>query len=367
MFVRYPLIFGSALIKAFAIILIGASKVDGEFRYSPVTLNIMAEVLKLLTCLVVIIGQAVRARKAGSGRITSACSALKELSFWDSIAYGVPGLLYMLDNNLAFVVLYYISPVVYATCWNFKIVTTAIMFRICLKRQLSKRQWLAICLLLLGVVVIQADHIMHKDYRKHVHEDVHEVVKSRDPIEYTIGMLLLLVAIIISSSAGVYSEYMLKKRPMKDFYYQGLYLYAWGVVFNLLGLAFKPSQVQNGFFGGYNWWCVAWIGNQAVFGFTIALIFKILDNIAAVYSNSLSMIITLIASIIFGFVPSWGFGVGFAIVMISMAIYHTSVDSNKGAVSDADKATYLQVATVDEGVELDVVSKTSVDNIIINI
>ncbi len=67
----------------------------------------------------------------------------------------VPSVIYWLHNNVQFLTLKYVDPSTYQILGNLKIVTTGILFRICLRRQLSLLQWIALCLLAIGATTSQ--------------------------------------------------------------------------------------------------------------------------------------------------------------------------------------------------------------------
>jgi hypothetical protein len=68
---------------------------------------------------------------------------------WDGISvkevllFAVPGLLYMLDNNIVFVILTKIDVTTLSVVWNVKIIITAVLFRLVMKRRLTTLKWLS--------------------------------------------------------------------------------------------------------------------------------------------------------------------------------------------------------------------------------
>lgn len=152
--------------------------------------------------------------------------------------------------------------------------------------------------------------------------------------KYAIGVVILFVGVWISSTAGVYSEWVLKRKPTNFFYMQGLYLYVWGVIFNTAALFItEPSRVlHEGLFANYNWYCLAIILTASVFGLSVAVILKFLDNIAGVYVHSLAMVFTMLASAIwFDFKPSVAFVIGLILIILSLYLYHKEPDPSDPA------------------------------------
>ncbi len=67
----------------------------------------------------------------------------------------VPSVIYWLHNNVQFVTLRYVDPATYQIMGNLKIVTTGLLLWLCLRRQLSALQWMALALLMIGATVSQ--------------------------------------------------------------------------------------------------------------------------------------------------------------------------------------------------------------------
>ena len=72
-----------------------------------------------------------------------------------SLLYLVPSIIYWLHNNVQFVTLRYVDPATYQIMGNLKIVTTGLLLWLCLRRQLSALQWMALALLMIGATVSQ--------------------------------------------------------------------------------------------------------------------------------------------------------------------------------------------------------------------
>ena len=73
----------------------------------------------------------------------------------------VPSVIYWLHNNVQFVTLRYVDPATYQIMGNLKIVTTGLLLWLCLRRQLSPLQWMALALLMIGATVSQVSAMLN--------------------------------------------------------------------------------------------------------------------------------------------------------------------------------------------------------------
>lgn len=289
---------------------INASKEHGQVPYISVTVTFLIEVLKLALC--------------GLALVVTGERVPTDLSLRESLYYAVPSFLYMLDNNLTYVILRFVDPATLSVLWNLKILTTAVLFRVVLKRQLSEIRKIAIALLLLGVVTSQSDHLKMTDATP---TDAADTTES--PADALVGLVLVLVAVTISSCASVFTEWAFKRKGACSFLWQNTQLYAYGVLFNGVGLVFEASAIStSGFFAGYNRWTVAVIAVNCIGGLTMGVILKYLDNMACIYAHAIAMMLTMFFSMLFfHFKPSLEFACGLSVLLISMYLYHHKIDT----------------------------------------
>uniref|UniRef100_K3WVY2 Sugar phosphate transporter domain-containing protein n=1 Tax=Globisporangium ultimum (strain ATCC 200006 / CBS 805.95 / DAOM BR144) TaxID=431595 RepID=K3WVY2_GLOUD len=308
---------------------INASKDHGKIPYISVTVTFLIEVLKLVLCMVAI--------------LATNDAAPQHFSFKESLFYAVPSLLYMIDNNLTYVILRFVDPATLSVLWNLKILTTAVLFRFVLKRKLSEIRKIAIVLLLLGVVTSQSDHVKsEKTAANKTPTPMHKADEVDSPEGFMFGIILVLIAVTISSCASVFTEWTFKRKGSCSFLWQNVQLYVYGILFNGFGLLFERSEISaNGFFYGYNEWTVAVIVVNCVGGICMGFILKYLDNIACVYSHAIAMMLTMLFSMLFfDFSPSLEFGCGLSVLLISMYLYHHKVDTSSDDSDDSDSSCH---------------------------
>mmetsp|Transcript_60788 Transcript_60788/g.192875 ORF Transcript_60788/g.192875 Transcript_60788/m.192875 type:complete len:355 (+) Transcript_60788:146-1210(+) len=131
------------VVESLGQICVAASKVGGVMQYSHVSAVLLTEMTKLLVSVI------------GTTRAKlSEASASVRFEWKDNVKYAVPGMLYMIVNNAAFVIMQYIDPGTYGIMWNIKILYTALLLRVIMKKVLAWHQWAAIGVLILGLVVV---------------------------------------------------------------------------------------------------------------------------------------------------------------------------------------------------------------------
>ena len=78
-----------------------------------------------------------------------------EFDLLEVLKSGVPSILYVIVNNLAFVAISNLDAAAYQLTYQGKIFTTAVLSVLILKRKLSVRKWLALGVLGCGIAMVQ--------------------------------------------------------------------------------------------------------------------------------------------------------------------------------------------------------------------
>lgn len=117
---------------------------NGVITFSSTTMNFILEVVKLTFSLCALIYSA-------QMKINIYPNTSQLISwFRQSLPYSIPGILYFITNNLAVHIQLQMDPASYQILANFKILTTAILYRLIMKHKLTRQQWFALSLLFFG-------------------------------------------------------------------------------------------------------------------------------------------------------------------------------------------------------------------------
>ncbi|CAM4758531.1 unnamed protein product [Rotaria magnacalcarata] len=125
-------------------ILVHLCEKDGAVAFSSTTMNFVLEFTKLIFSFSALF-------YFSSVHVDVSLSRIQIRSWLkQSLPYSIPGILYFINNNLAVHMQVQMDPASYQILSNFKILTTAILYRIIIKQKLTRRKWFALSLLFFG-------------------------------------------------------------------------------------------------------------------------------------------------------------------------------------------------------------------------
>ncbi|XP_062247003.1 UDP-galactose translocator [Platichthys flesus] len=277
-------------------------------RFFTTSAVVMAELLKVLTCLLIILLQK---RLNVKETVLFLLDAIV-FQYKDTLKLSVPSLIYTLQNNLQYVAISNLPAASFQVTYQLKILTTALFSVMMLRKSLSKVQWVSLLLLFAGVAIVQ---VQQQEGNKEASDSSNQ--------NYMVGLIAVVISCLSSGFAGVYFEKILKGTSA-SVWVRNVQLGIFGMALGMLGLWWNdgPAVAERGFMFGYTdmVWCV--IFNQAFGGLLVAVVVKYADNILKGFATSFSIIVSTVMSIyLFSFHVDMLFTVGAGLVIGAVYMY----------------------------------------------
>lgn len=340
-----------------------SANAENKYDFLPASVNLLAEALKLVFCAVMSLRVIVR-----EGRSCRELAFSSSASFLTSLKWAVPAFLYFLDNLIIFYVMTYLQPAMAVLFSNFVILTTAVLFRIVLKRRLSWVQWAALVVLFLAIVSLttgsgasqkamsvpglHSNPLTVPSNSCTLYEQLVEQMRNSSSSEswtsslpghewrerllgrlrsLGVGHILLLLQCFISAMANIYNEKILKEGDQltESIFIQNSKLYVFGVVFNSLTLGLSSEArgltMHCGILHGHNVYSLGLVLVTAALGLSVAFILKFRDNMFHVLTGQITtVLVTALSFFLFDFRPSLDFFLQAPVVLLAIFIYHAS-------------------------------------------
>ncbi|XVF07028.1 hypothetical protein REPUB_Repub06bG0102100 [Reevesia pubescens] len=275
-FLNVLLVGGDCILVGFQPILVYMSKVDGGFKFSPISVNFLTEVAKVIFAIIMLLFQA-RHKKVGEKSLLSISTLVQAAR--NNVLLAVPALLYAINNYLKFIMQLYFNPATVKMLSNLKVLVIAILLKMIMKRQFS------------------------------------------------------IIQVTIPSMASVFNEYALKSQFETSIYHQNLFLYGYGAMFNflaILGTAMIKGPSSLDILQGHSKATMLLICNNAAQGILSSFFFKYADTILKKYSSTIATIFTGVASaVLFGHTLTINFVLGISVVIISMHQFFSALSKVK--------------------------------------
>ena len=270
-------------------------------EYNISTTVVMAEVFKMVMCLVITYAQC-------NFSVSTFCSDIHTTLVEDReqvLRLAVPSFLYTFQNNLLFVALENLEATLFQVTYQLKLLITAVFTVVLLGRALSKKKWAALVLLFFGVVLTQ--------------------LKTRgsgvEGNKWFVGLCACVVCGTSSGFASVYFEKMLKQKSKATVWARNIQLGVTSLPFSLAAVVLTQGTEVH-FFKGYtrSVWLLVMI--QAGGGLLVAIVIKHADNILKGFATALAILLSgLLSAAFLDFTPSLHFLVGAGIVIAATFMY----------------------------------------------
>ena len=274
----------------------------GETEYMTQTAVIMQEVMKGLTCILLLL--------KGEGTLSSAWAKPGE-----ALKTSVPALLYLVQNNLQYVAVGYLDAATYTVSYQSKIIWSGMLSVLLLGRRLGPHKWLGITLLAGGVAAVQIAGSKQA-----------AASGEEDTAGKAVGLVAIILAAMVSALAGVYFEKILKGAKV-GLWTRNLQLAFYSVLVGYGKLASSPQGEalragRTSFFSGYTrmtWCCVAM---NAFGGLLVGTVIKYTDAVMKDVALGSSIVCSSLAStVLFDFELNAAFAAGIAAVIYSVFLY----------------------------------------------
>lgn len=278
-------------------------------RFYTTSAVVMAEVLKVSTCLLIILLQ----HRCNVQQVFFYLLHNVVVQYKDTVKLAVPSLIYTLQNNLQYVAISNLPAATFQVTYQLKILTTALFSVLMLRKSLSRIQWLSLLLLFAGVAVVQVQQEGNKEAS----------LSDGAAQSYTAGLVAVVISCLSSGFAGVYFEKILKGSSA-SVWLRNVQLGVFGMALGTLGLWWRDGAAvaERGFLFGYTPMVWAVICNQAFGGLLVAVVVKYADNILKGFATSLSIVVSTVTSVyLFGFHVDLVFAGGAGLVMGAVYMY----------------------------------------------
>nr|CDS29768.1 UDP N acetylglucosamine transporter [Hymenolepis microstoma] len=271
-----------------------------------------SEVMKVTFCFcAVFIQNAQSLRDTREELEVELFSAPKEL-----LKLGIPAGLYTIQNNLLYVALSNLDAATYQITYQLKILTTAMFMVLMLHKKITSIQWLSLVILIMGVAFVQLAPSANASTNTAA-----QTMKEQHP---WLGLTAVILASLSSGFAGVFFE-KLMKYTKPSIWIRNIQLGFWGAILAFIGVFITDGKtvMRDGFFRGYNFLVIVVIILQSVGGLLVAVVIKYADNILKVFSTSISIILSCLASyyLLNDFEPNRYFAIGTLAVLGATVLY----------------------------------------------
>lgn len=382
-----------------------SANAENKYDFHPASVNLLAEALKLLFCLIMSIRVIVR-----EGRSCRDLGSSSTTSLLNSFKWAIPAFLYFLDNIIIFYVMTYLQPAMAVLFSNFVILTTAVLFRLVLKRRLSWVQWASLVILFLAIVSlttgsggnqhpmavpgVHANPLSTPSNSCLLYTQLLEQMRNSSASEswasvlpaqewrkkvveklrsFGVGHILLILQCFISAMANIYNEKILKEGDQltESIFIQNSKLYVFGLVFNGLTLGLgseaRGLTIHCGLLYGHNAFSLGLVLVTAALGLSVAFILKFRDNMFHVLTGQITtVLVTALSLFLFDFQPSLDFFLQAPMVLLAIFIYNASRPKDPEYTLQQEKLRVINGEVFErsrgDGEELELLTKPNTDS-----
>lgn len=240
----------------------------------------------------------------------------------EGFSYLLPAFLFSVSYNLQYYVLIFLDGSTFQSLFNTRIIITAVLLNIMLKKRITNIQYAVIISLSCSIALARWN----------------EDSSFNISLQIFWGFLIVIVAVLSHSFATVYLEIKIKTNFNTSIHYQNLCISGFGVLFNLIfyifrEIFFKGTKYRWQLFHDFNTFTILSLFCMMIVGISVNGILKYLDNISLIFSNSMSVIVVTIFSFFFlGGSLSVNFFLSTLCILMSVFIY--AIEEKKQKIED---------------------------------
>lgn len=271
--------------------------------------------------------------------------------YWTA-AFALPALSYNVHNNLWYVAVANLDPVTIAVTTQLKIVFAAGFSRLLLGHRLIARRVAAICLLVLGLSLLQGHAPGGWRGRAAGAAGARSRAAAGEPDELR-GLLAMVGVCALSGFAGALTERLLKDESRRtSLWVRNVQMAAFSTPMAAATalLADGRAIAARGPWAGFNGWLAATIALGALGGIAVSFVFRFADNILKSFAVGCSIALNCLLSwAAFGIVFPPGAGVGILLVALASAAYSLPERADAAAAAKPAEREQLLAAEVELG------------------
>lgn len=273
----------------------------------------------------------------------------------------IPSLLYLIQNSVLYIAISNLTAPMFQVTYQCKLLTTAIVSVVMLQRRYSMKQWTCLTFLGMGVAIVVLGARENKGDEEAKEGDVNAQ-------NLFTGLVAVTIACMCSAFAGVYFEKVLK-RPTNDggqarapvsMWMRNVQMAFFSICIALINMyreygdrGFTGETDENSdpitkpFLHGFTGWAWVIVALQAAGGLLVAAVIKYADNVLKGMATGVSVATgTFASTFLFGTTLSMQFGMGAAMILVSVYFFSNDLPAacgggGKKAKSDTEMKPML--------------------------
>jgi UDP-sugar transporter A1/2/3 len=206
----------------------------------------------------------------------------------------VPSLLYVIQNNLMFEGVRLLNPTMYAVCSQSKILTSAVFSVLLLRTRITRRQYLALFVLVAGMIVVETS--------QNTGDGTDSQAQNASGSSFR-GLCAVFVAALISGFAGAYLERIYKGLGFnkRSIWYRNVQLACFSLPAACISICFSDLQQLSlrYVFEGYDSVVITVILLQAIGGLVVSAVLRYAGNVTKCFAVSFSICNCAVATKLF--------------------------------------------------------------------